>query len=1220
MQPLLAALQSSWIFAAITGQAQRYDAMHAPKPTPVPLTPDAQPSPVVQELRLTPRTLRVGTEHQNPGPFKRWNVSQSAPDPLAMTASASAQRSRPRASVGPRARAMTAYTSSSTPTTGVNAWWTYEEGAIPGVGKYMANVSNGNLLVQSDDVDIPLRGIDLAFRRTYNSQSQEGQANTDGSGQGVYGEGWTNTFDTRIAYDATNNVISIFDLDGARYDYTSNGSGGWTPPPGMQGNTLVFGGNYYYWTKKNGTQYMFVAPYATTANPAADAGLWGRMNAIFGRNGNNVLVFYYSFANNDASNVNNLTKIVAAHAGDLLTLTFTLVNGHPELATLLRPDSQVITYSYVDSAGNLAEVWRPGLATDAVNRTSTTTALSEEYWYYAGTHQMYQVGGPRFVWSYLNGEIDGGYLGFKYTNETTTGMITAVNSFAMVNFTPADGQSASLQPGVLQNIYKWRAKTYTGIGTGTTTYADSQGHGSTWSYDTLGRVTQTQDWSSATQALTSSATWDANNEITSATDARGNVTNYTYDANGNTLSVKLPSVATSMGQLNPTSLFGYDTHNNVIASCDANYVAQTGATTCAAVSGTTHYTYDYSDANEPFGKLTDTYTPLGYHHHITYDSNDYGLPVSVQGDAMTQNDGTQRQPTQTFAYDSYGNLTSYNKGNGAWSLTYDAMNRPLTHTDPDGVTSYSCYNTDGSVAYTETASQHALDGNPSTCQATAPAFAISQTYDADGNVIKAFSQFTRTAANASTVAAGETDKWYDGEDRLVEVKQPYDSAHDAYQFPWMTRYIYDLTNAQGVSITGGPQSYQAYGNLYKTQECIISSTVVIGHGQPAADSRIWMLVPRRAWQQNSMRSIASAAKKSKSLMAGATLETQNVYDTNGNSGLVSQKITGTGQIDTLAYDSAGRLLNETFNDGVTANRTYAYDPDGRMVSQSSPTFGAKTTTYDADGRVTGVQEPSALLDSGTMSYGYYADGMRKSLSLAIPALSYNQSNLYTYNYRADGERSSLVSAAPSAGGTFAWAYSNAGRLLSESDPLTGSGSGDELHLCTEDIYLRCAYAGESPAWGFRAGTRLVALASMLRARRLDIRRPAMPPRSGTKTAAMSHVYTTRGELFTSVGMTSPYSVPSNFANGVQCAASQGTCTYDARSGMLTGNVVTTVPVNNSTTLYDQAGRETTQNVNGTTCGPTTRSYDADNHTIGENQGTSQGTCENYVNPIQTNYI
>ncbi len=84
--------------------------------------------------------------------------------------------------------------------TGINHWWRYEEGSIPGIGRYMVNLWQQNLLIQSDDMDVPHRGIDLAFRRTYNSYSGHDYAGSDGSAPiGQFGTGWTNTFDAHIA-------------------------------------------------------------------------------------------------------------------------------------------------------------------------------------------------------------------------------------------------------------------------------------------------------------------------------------------------------------------------------------------------------------------------------------------------------------------------------------------------------------------------------------------------------------------------------------------------------------------------------------------------------------------------------------------------------------------------------------------------------------------------------------------------------------------------------------------------------------------------------------------------------------------------------------------------------------------------------------------------------------------------------------------------------------
>lgn len=62
----------------------------------------------------------------------------------------------------------------------------------------MANVGNGNLVFQVDDIDVPERGIDLAFRRTYNSQSQHDWHNADGEGHNIYGNGWTNNLEAHL--------------------------------------------------------------------------------------------------------------------------------------------------------------------------------------------------------------------------------------------------------------------------------------------------------------------------------------------------------------------------------------------------------------------------------------------------------------------------------------------------------------------------------------------------------------------------------------------------------------------------------------------------------------------------------------------------------------------------------------------------------------------------------------------------------------------------------------------------------------------------------------------------------------------------------------------------------------------------------------------------------------------------------------------------------------
>ena len=93
------------------------------------------------------------------------------------------------------------------PTTGINHWWEYDQATIPGVGAYMLNAGTGNLILQANDMDVPKRGLDFAFRRTYNSQSRHDSAGNDGSVASNYGAGWTNNWDAHLALSDTGQAI-----------------------------------------------------------------------------------------------------------------------------------------------------------------------------------------------------------------------------------------------------------------------------------------------------------------------------------------------------------------------------------------------------------------------------------------------------------------------------------------------------------------------------------------------------------------------------------------------------------------------------------------------------------------------------------------------------------------------------------------------------------------------------------------------------------------------------------------------------------------------------------------------------------------------------------------------------------------------------------------------------------------------------------------------------
>ena len=132
----------------------------------------------------------------------------------------------------------------------------------------MVNVGTGNRAVQSEDLNVPHKGLALAFRRTYNSQSGHDVNGSDGGFPGLYGNGWTNTFDAHMT-KWSNGTVSVFDIDGARYDYSAPATAGtpWNPITAGQHAILSFDGQCgFSWVKKSGTIYRF---YPSERRPSA---------------------------------------------------------------------------------------------------------------------------------------------------------------------------------------------------------------------------------------------------------------------------------------------------------------------------------------------------------------------------------------------------------------------------------------------------------------------------------------------------------------------------------------------------------------------------------------------------------------------------------------------------------------------------------------------------------------------------------------------------------------------------------------------------------------------------------------------------------------------------------------------------------------------------------------------------------------------------------------
>ncbi|RZE01521.1 Wall-associated protein, partial [Streptomyces albidoflavus] len=233
---------------------------------------------------------------------------------------------------------------------------------------------------------------------------------------------------------------------------------------------------------------------------------------------------------------------------------------------------------------------------------------------------------------------------------------------------------------------------------GTTTVTDPEQHTTKYEHDADGKVTKTTDHLKRDR----SKTFDANNNVATATDAMGtgsggagNVTTYGWDSRNNQTSAELPTGATA-------TMGGYQT----IAGSDLP------GTMTTADGEESEYTYD-AVGNTTSVAVTGT---GGGTRNFTYNKSSPTCG-GFEGQPCTLED--ERKKKTSFSYDAKGNLTKVTPPNplGETKYTYDDLGRPKTATDGRGTT----------VEYT-------YDNRDRVKQAKTGSSTVTYHYDGDGNL------------------------------------------------------------------------------------------------------------------------------------------------------------------------------------------------------------------------------------------------------------------------------------------------------------------------------------------------------------------------------------------------------------------------------------------------------------------------------------------------------
>ncbi|MCM2429708.1 LamG-like jellyroll fold domain-containing protein [Streptomyces sp. RKAG337] len=516
-------------------------------------------------------------------------------------------------------------------------------------------------------------------------------------------------------------------------------------------------------------------------------------------------------------------------------------------------------------------------------------------------------------------------------------------TWTQTDYNAAGQPASSKQYDVLNNLLKQTSQVYDGVGN-ITSATDANGNTSRFTYDAAGTVTQEIQPVTPTTSITTAFGYDAAGNRTRFTDGRGNSWHYAYTPWGQQQSVTEPSTSTYSSPADSTTTNVYDADGQLVSAMSPGGVStsmtydQNGALTSASGTGAEAATATRSFTYDDNGQI------------LTADSSEAGITGQKDHQASTH---------ETFGYDDRGDLLSATGSAGSSSFTYNNDAAPLTRADAAGTTSYG-YDTAGrmnalsdaatgtaltygynsvnqvaSVKYGATGqsrtytynSAHDLTGD-TLVQGAGTLATISYGYDKNGNI---------TSKNTTGVAGASANTYtYDQADRLtgwnngtVNTAYSYDASGNRTQVG-ANVYTYD---ARDQLTSDGVHTY-----AYSARGTMTSDTSSAG-GTVAY----------------------STDAQGNQITAGGhsyTLDATGRNITDANSADTSTR--------TFQYSGAGNTI------AADGNYTYSYDPSGALIGinvngATSTSTGVLAMT-DGHNDVVGTFSSGATTLAGSASY------------------------------------------------------------------------------------------------------------------------------------------------------------------------------------------------------------------------------------------------------------
>lgn len=915
------------------------------------------------------------------------------------------------------------------------------------------NTATGALVEQQTDLSLPGLGVPFAMTRTYNSNgSMLGSTLED-----PLGPMWRHAYQTSVEENSDGDVI-VTATDGQEVTFVKDGTD-FITPAGVR-TTLTLDSGVYHLTKSDGSETR----YDETT---------GQVTAMVDRFGNG-LDFAYS---------SGRLSTVTDEAGRVVEFTYDDVPAggqtQPRLVAVELPDSRMVEYEYADTeVAPLVKVIDvlegetdftyeddeviDGLLLTSMEDANDTTVVTNTYDDQRRVISQVDAmaGGTTYGWG-----ADGSVL-ITWPDASTETHLYSGN----VLMSQTDGEENTTTYGYDDKLRR-------------TSIEDARGVVTEIEFDSAGNEIEN---AIPSMGITEERAYDADNNLTSVTDGRGETVTYTW-VDGLLVEVESPDggtvtyTHTADGQVETitdargkTTTMDYDSAGNIVSSLSPG-------------GAESEFGYDAS------GRMTSATDPNGGVTEYAYDAADRLVSLTDPRDNET-----------TFTYDATGHLlTTTDADEGVSTVVYDDLYRPVSVTDAEGNTTLTDYDEVGNVIETTSptgdVSTFAYDDIKQVVEAVTPRgnelFATAEdftwryTYDEVGN---------RTVVEDPE--GGETTTTYDGLSRPVSVEDPlgkvttmsYDLGGNilAVEDPNEdeTTTTYDemgrplvVTTPEGRTVT---RSYDLAGNLVRLEDGLGHATTFVYDDDGRLASQVDPRGNELGADPDDFRTVFTYDDGGQLLEVedplGYSLVT--TFDANGNVATVTDQ---NNQTTTYSYDELDRVISVTVPGSATT--AYAYDKVGNMVSRTDANSNVTSFTYDEANRRTGTtlptgEEMTTVYDSEGHPVEYITGRGNAALDPADGTITSSYDSLgrvtevdygdatpdVTFEYDAAGRLVEMIDGA----GTETYSFDDAGRMTAitrGSDVLSFTLDGDG------NIVSRTSPGSQTVASTFDAAGRLATI-------------------------------------------------------------------------------------------------------------------------------------------------